>query len=701
MIDELAIVMRILKDGKASPLVLLLGSDAGAIPIDELQNDYMLQNGGAHSEGFAAMDAETRAAEFRRTWSRCPSDVRRAYLPDALSRVAVPHGRRIAGLQEGYSALAELVELGYFSVIFTADVSTLLEDALAGVGLRRRASQVFVNGRDAVIAVDEGLRSLDGHVKVVKLHGDGALRILPLGAQDVFDVGQDVQAFVKGYLARPLLVVGHRAQDTDVSRCIPSANDGLYYVCEAAPAPGTLIMDAIGQLEDRVLSGEAGGFTPFFTALRRKLLGSASTGGAAPEAADAVDAPATAVDSGPAVANPVEWISDLVEFGPTAPAAAEDLLAVVGSTNIIFRCDPRDGLSFRIEGRLTVDGGRSVSVDFGVDAQNQHMQNLARNILMYHENGDEEGRKSWRLEASITGKRLYNDLLKPNSDLMHWLGRAEAAAGSEEDLGLCFGGPREHLGMPYELLRDEVGPLALRHPICRQVTGVANAKTFSGLLSELRRSGDPLRVLLIASDTGGIQADEEVAALQASIDAKTRELRIRAKITPVFTDDASLGYVTELLRNERFHIVHFAGHAQFDPTAPESSSLLFWERQNRQGEVKHLTGLQLRHCLDASPPLMLYVSSCSGATVGGGHLLDQNDYLGIMDAAVQAGVPVVFGYRWYVTDAGARRFACLFYESLFTTQSPTRAVLHARKTMYCDYPNDETWTSPVLVVQKL
>ena len=74
--------------------------------------------------------------------------------------------------------------------------------------------------------------------------------------------------------------------------------------------------------------------------------------------------------------------------------------------------------------------------------------------------------------------------------------------------------------------------------------------------------------------------------------------------------------------------------------------------------------------------------------------------MGITDAVVQAGIPSTLGFRWSVTDEGAKKLAVAFYESLLKQGNPEIALWKARgevaKTLGRD---DYTWLSPVLIHQ--
>jgi CHAT domain-containing protein len=92
-----------------------------------------------------------------------------------------------------------------------------------------------------------------------------------------------------------------------------------------------------------------------------------------------------------------------------------------------------------------------------------------------------------------------------------------------------------------------------------------------------------------------------------------------------------------------------------------------------------------------------YLSCCQGtATAAQNQLLD-DDFLGITDALIQAGVPSALGFRWPVSDQGAVELAVGFYDTLARDGRLDVALLEARKKIDRD---DLTWLSPVLIAQK-
>jgi CHAT domain-containing protein len=98
-------------------------------------------------------------------------------------------------------------------------------------------------------------------------------------------------------------------------------------------------------------------------------------------------------------------------------------------------------------------------------------------------------------------------------------------------------------------------------------------------------------------------------------------------------------------------------------------------------------------------PCLFYMSCCQGAQTGARRDLLNNDLLGLTDGAIMAGVPAVLGFRWPVSDVGARELAILFYSALVDTGRPDHALLSARHKFFARHETDPAWLSPVLVMQ--
>jgi len=292
------------------------------------------------------------------------------------------------------------------------------------------------------------------------------------------------------------------------------------------------------------------------------------------------------------------------------------------------------------------------------------------------------------------GRDLYRDIFSSHR-------RAHnayiAASASSEVLSLCFEASREFLGVPLELLySDEVANcLSLLHPMSRFVNGAVpqNRALSPEVLSQLK---ERLRVLVITSDTRRPialidQIGEEIESLLGAHDS------VQVKLIP--TDKATYATVRQEIQQCPYHIVHYVGHGQFEENSPEQSRLFFWEGPNRSGEVLPLTGAELSLLLKDSNVRLFHLSCCEGMRTGATvDLLDDN-YLGVADGIIQAGVPSVLGFRWPVSADSARKLALDFCESLLKYGSPERALLDARRGLAMSGLDNPDWASPVLVVQ--
>jgi CheY-like chemotaxis protein len=301
----------------------------------------------------------------------------------------------------------------------------------------------------------------------------------------------------------------------------------------------------------------------------------------------------------------------------------------------------------------------------------------------------------FRFSIKGIGEDLYRDVFLSHRQVYD----AYLAAGTvgSETLSLSFEAAREFLGIPFELLySDKIGKyLSLLHPMSRFVNyAVPQSRALSPqVLSQLKGK---LRVLVITSDTRPPivlidQIGEEIEALLQVYDF------VDAKLIP--TDQATYARVRDELRQCPYHIVHYVGHGLFEKHSPEQSSLFFWEGQNRSGNVVPLSGAELSFLLKNSDVRLFHLSCCEGTRTGTTIDLLDDDYLGIADGIIQAGIPSVLGFRWPVSVGGAWKLALDFYRSFLRYGSPEHALLDARRELAMSDLNNPDWASPVLVVQ--
>lgn len=262
---------------------------------------------------------------------------------------------------------------------------------------------------------------------------------------------------------------------------------------------------------------------------------------------------------------------------------------------------------------------------------------------------------------------------------------------------LLFEGSRDYMRLPIEFIRmdDPDDFLVLRHPVARFING---AETQRQPISRQFLANVPkLRVLLIASNTKPDipNVDNEIEALNQFF---TRQDRVPVEIKVIRTEQATGDKFRAALRDGAYDIIHYAGHGWFDADAPEESTLSFWSKPGKKGDIVHLRATEFERLSDSEVRLV-YLSSCWGSATSEQRKLQESDFLGTADAIAQAGVPSVLGYRWPVSDEGAPKLAQSFYSTLLLDGRPDVALWRARREVAFSDRNDLTWLSPILIHQ--
>ncbi|MGQ9490714.1 MAG: CHAT domain-containing protein [Anaerolineae bacterium] len=222
------------------------------------------------------------------------------------------------------------------------------------------------------------------------------------------------------------------------------------------------------------------------------------------------------------------------------------------------------------------------------------------------------------------------------------------------------------LNLPWELMADNYGPLALQYPFGRLVTTRALPRPGRDPLQE----DDQVRILAIANPpTDLAAADAEVAALVALAERGTR--------FPLTVDVLARGEATHANFIQRatggdYDILHFAGHAAVDPDDPATSALRLADSFLLDDEILALDW--------QAPPYLVFNSACeSGCAAGGQRLATcERQANGLAAAFLAAGCAAHVGCFWPVTDTGAQRFAGIFYDALFGMENVGLAFQEAR-----------------------
>ncbi|MBE7552399.1 MAG: CHAT domain-containing protein [Anaerolineales bacterium] len=295
------------------------------------------------------------------------------------------------------------------------------------------------------------------------------------------------------------------------------------------------------------------------------------------------------------------------------------------------------------------------------------------------------------------GLSLWHDLFVEHSEISSMYQRAYPP-DTPQQLSIIFETTRDYLQLPLEFTFLELDSefLVLQHPTTRFITNVTPRRP--AISPGFLAAADTLRVLIIASNTTpSIEAVDREAKDLAHF-FRTQEF-IPAEVKLLLTKEATYDRVRRELQRPDYDIIHYAGHGTFNSKMPGQSKLYFWSQSNRQGEEKEMSAEELKVLLGDSTARLVYLNSCYGAAAAGKILLLDDDFLGLADAAVMAGVPSVLSFRWSVFDESARQLALAFYRSLLSQGRPGLALLHARRAL-ATHRNDPAWLSPILIHQE-
>ena len=228
------------------------------------------------------------------------------------------------------------------------------------------------------------------------------------------------------------------------------------------------------------------------------------------------------------------------------------------------------------------------------------------------------------------------------------------------------------LNLPWELMAWDAKPLALEYPLGRIVRTRARPRPGRDPLQE----NAEVRILAVANPTTDLAAAEREVATIAALAGDHGRFRVAVDVL-ARGDATRANFVTHLTRCD-YDIVHFAGHAGFDPSEPEASALRLADGFITADELLALDWL--------APPYLVFNSACeSGRAAGGARLVsDQGQANGLAAAFLACGAAAYAGYFWPVTDDGACRFTESFYPALFGMENLGLAFQEARKRTVWD-----------------
>jgi len=270
------------------------------------------------------------------------------------------------------------------------------------------------------------------------------------------------------------------------------------------------------------------------------------------------------------------------------------------------------------------------------------------------------------------GQVLHDELLTLNA-------KDRLKKTSAEYLRLHIDDQLVHI--PWELLNDG------REFLCQKFNMGRLVKTRQTLLGVKSRAlARPLKMLILADPDGDLKrAYAEGTQIRDYMDQNMEFINATLRSDNIATD-----LIKQKIRN--FDMVHFAGHADYDPLKPEESGWRLSGSSFSTGDIAKMAGT-------ATMPALVFSNACQSARTDEWTLQEyfQDKLFGLANAFLLAGVKHYVGTFWEILDEPSRLFALEFYKHLFCDVTIGEAIQQARKTLINQYGEQTiVWTSYLL-----
>jgi hypothetical protein len=242
---------------------------------------------------------------------------------------------------------------------------------------------------------------------------------------------------------------------------------------------------------------------------------------------------------------------------------------------------------------------------------------------------------------------------------------------------------REAARLPWETLRlgshvpARVGGLSRRY-----ATDLSVAKWL-----HRRRDNARLAILLVVNPTGDLPGAEKEGNAIAELLKQTGGDRVQ--VTRLEQDQATRDVLLREFESGRYDVIHYAGHAEFDPADPGRSGI-------RAAGGIPLVGRDLADL--ASLPGLFFCNACESGKIRGrsGKPSEPAETrlqktVAFAEAFLVNGIAQFIGTYWPVGDESAETFATTFYGAILRGQTVGGALLGARTAVAGLKQNASDW----------
>ncbi len=225
------------------------------------------------------------------------------------------------------------------------------------------------------------------------------------------------------------------------------------------------------------------------------------------------------------------------------------------------------------------------------------------------------------------------------------------------------------LGLPWELMRDGAGPVALG------AGGISRSLPVAGGAAMLEVPGGRLRVLMVISRPGGTS---DVGYQMVARPLLERLDAVRGEVDLTVLRPASFKALRQTVTQAAeegvpFHVVHFDGHGEM--TGPGEGMLAF-ELPGAGGYPARVEASKVAAVLAEGKVPVVVLNACQSGAVG------KDLEASVSTALLNAGCAAVVAMAYSVYAVAAAEFMAAFYESLFAGASVGQAVTAGRGRLF-------------------
>jgi hypothetical protein len=230
------------------------------------------------------------------------------------------------------------------------------------------------------------------------------------------------------------------------------------------------------------------------------------------------------------------------------------------------------------------------------------------------------------------------------------------------------------------------GFLALKYPVCRRLPGFTSLEQASGRIRQ---------ALIVAADRYKSKESKRLKGLDGEVEKIADMLRpLGVQVTVLSTGHPALSdpeAIKRRIREEGTHLLHFAGHGQFNPYDPAQSKLLLGRDLDESDRA--LTATELAEVARDSELVLVFMSACEVGMPA--EIAESQPWkeAGFVDAFARAGVPATVGMRWKIGNENSHEVARTFYKSLLQDGQPAEQALKIARQAVGDQPD---WANPIL-----